>query len=101
MADDSSDSVVTDSTERTSESFDTLKDLPVSVDQIRVSPDELQTRLLLIQREIKQARKAGTFEEVLTKTMTAVDNLKDLGVFREVTARLDAGLPVRSLRNVF
>ena len=78
-------------------SFEEAKDLPCSVDQIRVTPDELQTRLLLIQREIKQTRKAGTFAEVLEKLQTAIDNLQELGVFAEVNGRVNPGLPVRML----
>lgn len=78
-----------------SEVFSRLRDSPCSIDQVTVIPADLQTRLLLVLREFKDARKASTFEEVLERTTRAVDNLDDLGVFRDVSARLGAGLPVR------
>lgn len=73
-----------------------MRDLPCTVDQVTVIPAELQTRLLLVLREFKDARKATTFEEVLARTIEAVDNLDDLGVFKDAAARLGPGLPVRS-----
>jgi hypothetical protein len=75
--------------------FEPVKDAPCRIDQIHVSPADLQTRLLVVLREFKEARKAETFEDVLQKSAQAVANLEDLGVFHDVAGRLNPGMPVR------
>jgi hypothetical protein len=74
--------------------FERIRALPCSIDQVTVIPPDLQTRLQLVLREFKDARKADTFEEVLLQTSQAVEHLEDLGVFHDVSARLGAGLAV-------
>jgi hypothetical protein len=71
--------------------YEQVMDKPCSLDKINVSPAELQTRLLLILREFREAERAQTFNEVVKCTTRAVQSLEELGVFRKADARLMPG----------
>ena len=80
--------------------YQQLKDLPCSVDRVYVTPPDLQTRLLLILREFKEAKEATTLDEVARRTQKAVECLQELGVFNAVDASLRPGGSVRSDEDV-
>lgn len=75
--------------------FQSVREAPCTVDQVTVSPHELQTRLLLVLREFRAAKKASTFEDVLNRVAEASEALEDFGVFKNIDAKLQPGVPVR------
>jgi hypothetical protein len=76
---------------------DLLRNSSVRVDRVEL-PHDLNTRYERVQREFKNIRKGQTLQEVIECTSEALQNLEDLGVFREVNAELLPGVSVCNQR---
>ena len=77
--------------------FESVQGSYCKVDRINVSPPDIRTKLAMIEREFKYARKAATLAEVSQRAQEALANIQDLGVLRSAGVELVSGDMVGSL----